>query len=310
MWEVSLFFPALQDLLSMHCHFDDYRDEQRFTEIHEEVLGLRHRGLEAALDMFPWKLNDQDAAGRTALYWAVVCGDYQATHTLIEAGADPNICDLDGYSPLHRACALYRRKSQTLKLVTALIHAGVDVNAVSNTYLETAFHFATVCSIPAVVTLLLDHGSNINAVNVYGVSPLNCAVRRPVSNSTRQILLDRGASTGYIRMKGITVLHDAAFTGNAETYRFLQRARISDINIERKAEDGQTALRFFWSRKVTSEELLLAYLELECSLYAKGWEGYMNYLEQQHPDIHDHVKHLRPKGYDIEKLGRRVEETS
>jgi hypothetical protein len=106
-------------------------------------------------------------------------------------------------------------------------------------------------------------------------------------------------------MKGITLLHDAAFTGNAETYRFLRRARISDIKIERKDEYGQTALGYFWSRKVISEVLLLAYLELECSLYAKGWEGYMNYLEQQHPDTHDQVKHVRPTGYDIE-VDRRV----
>ncbi len=200
---------------------------------------------------------------------------------------------------------MYRRKSQALKLVTTLLHAGANVNAASNTYLETAFHFSTIYCVPAVVALLLDHGSNINAVNVYGLSALNFAVRRRVSNCSRQVFLDRGANTGYIRMKGITLLHDAAFTGNAETYRFLRRARISDIKIERKDEYGQTALGYFWSRKVISEVLLLAYLELECSLYAKGWEGYMNYLEQQHPDTHDQVKHVRPTGYDIE-VDRRV----
>ena len=44
---------------------------------------------------------------------------------LVNAGADPNARDGDGFTPLHLAAA----QSQTPEIVTALVNAGADPNA-------------------------------------------------------------------------------------------------------------------------------------------------------------------------------------
>lgn len=45
-------------------------------------------------------LDIPDARGRTPLWWAAQCGASQLVETLLEAGADPTIADVDGKTPL------------------------------------------------------------------------------------------------------------------------------------------------------------------------------------------------------------------
>ncbi len=66
-------------------------------------------------------VNQRDAEGKTALYWAVAKDLDGPINQLLDAGADPNLADADGLTPLH-LCA--REGKQTV--VMRLLQGGAD----------------------------------------------------------------------------------------------------------------------------------------------------------------------------------------
>jgi ankyrin repeat protein len=60
--------------------------------------------LQQALDQ-PTDVNSRDDAGRTALLLAILHGQTKAVKVLLAHGANPNIADVDGVSPLSAATA-------------------------------------------------------------------------------------------------------------------------------------------------------------------------------------------------------------
>jgi ankyrin repeat protein/serine/threonine protein kinase len=70
------------------------------------------------------RVNDTDAYGRTALYYAARCGCERAVEALLDAGARVNDLDTNGWSPFHFAAA-----SGNQAVLRALVAAGAVVNA-------------------------------------------------------------------------------------------------------------------------------------------------------------------------------------
>jgi hypothetical protein len=62
------------------------------------------KGLQASLDQ-QVDINSRDEAGRTALLLATLHGQTKAVNMLLAHGADPNIADANGITPLHAAMA-------------------------------------------------------------------------------------------------------------------------------------------------------------------------------------------------------------
>ncbi|HUE70955.1 MAG TPA: ankyrin repeat domain-containing protein [Pirellulaceae bacterium] len=130
--------------------------------------------------------------GATPFLMASATADVPLMRLLVELGADPNIPNADGATPLMAAAGLGCRapteeagtEEEVLEAVTLAIKLGGDVNAADKNG-ETAMHGAAYKSLPKVVQLLADQGAKIdvwNRKNKYGWTPLLIAEGYRVGN--------------------------------------------------------------------------------------------------------------------------------
>jgi len=129
-------------------------------------------------------INQPDEAGATALLLATSRSDSETIRYLLQHGADPN----RGYSrninfgntPLHVAA-----EADNLPVVTLLVEHGVDVNS-RNGDNATALMPAVMLGHLEVVSYLLDHGADLNVVDKHGVTPLRWALVAASANRARR----------------------------------------------------------------------------------------------------------------------------
>jgi ankyrin repeat protein len=161
------------------------------------------------------------------LFRAVRTGDAQDVKALMQSGADANVRDDLGATPLMYAAALPEQDS-----VRALLDGGADVNAVTAAG-STALMWAT--NQPSTVRLLLDRGADVNAKTSSGGTALLTATRRANAESMK-ILLARGANPkagaadGSDLLKAAYVNFNAVFNGSRtepEVVRTLESAGVS-----------------------------------------------------------------------------------
>lgn len=113
-----------------------------------------------------------DKSGRTLLILAVIEGDLTLVETLLKCGASINYQDKSkGYSALHFAA-----QEQRHEIVKALIDAGSNLEA-RDSYGNTPLNRATFYSRGQgdTIKVLLDCGADPNNKNDYGVTPLSLA---------------------------------------------------------------------------------------------------------------------------------------
>uniref|UniRef100_A0A3P8T6P0 BRCA1 associated RING domain 1 n=1 Tax=Amphiprion percula TaxID=161767 RepID=A0A3P8T6P0_AMPPE len=108
--------------------------------------------------------------GETPLHLAAIKGDVEAVKELLEQGADPNLKDNAGWTPLqHEACNLGH-----LAVVEVLISRGALLNTPGYEN-DSPLHDAVRNGHPAIVKLLVQFGASQN-VNLYGKRPADYAV--------------------------------------------------------------------------------------------------------------------------------------
>jgi ankyrin repeat protein len=134
------------------------------------------------------------------LFNAVRAGDAGHVKALMKSGADANVRDDLGATPLMYAAALPAQDC-----IRALLAGGADVNA-ATIMGSTALMWAT--GQPATVRLLIDHGADINAKTKSGMTALLTATRRANTESMK-ILLARGANPKAVTPDGSDLLKAA-----------------------------------------------------------------------------------------------------
>ncbi|VDO05199.1 unnamed protein product [Rodentolepis nana] len=100
------------------------------------------------------------------LMYAIKNGHYGAMTILVDAGADVNACDRQGYCPIHVTV-----RNRFYKAVEYLLMAGADPNKCCK--LTTALHIAAGLRDLKLVQLLLIHGANASLVNSHGRRPID-----------------------------------------------------------------------------------------------------------------------------------------
>jgi ankyrin repeat protein len=133
-----------------------------------------------------------DEYGRTPLHNLIVPFegdiDLQEMKRLIDAGADPNAQDDNGWTPLHIAA-----QESSLDAVRLLLDAGANPNVRNSggqTPLSPAFHFS--CDI-RIMDALLDAGADPFAKNKNGVSIAEVAFRATADDPRKADFIKRTA---------------------------------------------------------------------------------------------------------------------
>ena len=120
---------------------------------------------------------------RTAAYYE----NPAVLQALLDAGADVEVKDDFGWTPLH-AATVYNSNPA---VITALLDAGANPK-VKNNDGTTPLHYAAGLGNPVIVQILLDAGAEVNARNDYGETPLTQAIRYD-GQSVVQLLQENGA---------------------------------------------------------------------------------------------------------------------
>ena len=157
--------------------------------------------------------------GNTALFYAAQLDNTDIVQMLLEEGADPDLQDENGWSPLHVA-AQYGYLSTTRALLngaadvnlpdnkgmtplmltlargdertyTILLANGADPNYQDNDG-NTALHHAVQANLVDAIPLLLKAGASLTVANNQGQTPLDVAEY----DSTAELLREAGATTG------------------------------------------------------------------------------------------------------------------
>src|SRR5712691_7664515 len=118
-------------------------------------------------------------------YSAIRENDLARLKSITASGADVNLRDARGSTPLMHAAAI-----GSLEAMQLLLKAGADVNA-KNGLDTTALIWGA--SDPAKVRLLVDAGAGVNARSKIGRTPLVIAAGSPGSIESVRLLLSKGA---------------------------------------------------------------------------------------------------------------------
>ena len=224
-------FLCLRELVPYDMPFAEYAAQENLPTW---VRGLLNVGTDpSALPGDDERVN----SGLTVLHAATRSNRVSTVEMILDMGGDVNSRDEDDMTPLHIAAA----SPDSLHLVELFLSRGCDVCAEDDRE-RTALHLACsrTDSIIAELELLIFHGSDINASDEDGWTPLHNAVENENLEATK-LLLKHGADVCAEDDHGRTALHLAC----SRTVPIIAELELlilhgSDINVG--DTDGRTPL--------------------------------------------------------------------
>ena len=264
-------------------------EDRRYTKLHKIVLHLFDGNLEEEIHANPADVNMQDLVGRTALSWATGRRDAAAVNLLLNSGADPNVQDSSGNPPLSCTTNLqdfpcfelllqaganiayknsegYNALHTTVsygddpEFITAVIRAGAELNG-QNMYGHTPLACAVLCSHATAAETLLEFGAQINDCDYEGDTALMQSTYCN-TNKITESLLRRGASHTLTNKNNNTILHHAARSGGLETLYILKAAGLQGLDTEAVNKQQKTALELAEEREDVPHEFVATFQEL------------------------------------------------
>ena len=222
-------------------------------------------------------LNARGYRGRTALHWLALNNNAALCRKLLEAGAQPDVCDDEGWSVL-RLAAIFNNSDACRELV-----AGKADTELVDEKGNTALHYAALTNRSKVCRVLVEGGANPRVVNKDGNTPLHLQVTPYNDCSLTKLFLKAGADVNARNAKGATALHCAAYVGNADICLVLL---MNGADASLRANDGRSALDI---AKEQGHELVRQLMEAE--------------MEETLPQAQDELtKHEDALWQDIEKV--------
>jgi ankyrin repeat protein len=177
------------------------------------------------------------------------------TPLLVDAGADVNDRDENGYAVLHYLCG---DSTVPLDIIQYVLDRGADPNVCSK-YGTSVFHMPFLRA--SLMRLLVQRGGNINIRNMYGETPLH--VHHPYDTSVRDLLCN-GANPNIRDYSGRTPL-DYASGQHYETMRLLFLVTKGEVKTQPLRRLVALYSAMIWKRSDVgglSSRILIAYLRM------------------------------------------------
>lgn len=134
--------------------------------------------LDTAMRRVWLRVSDPTSRRVPVLTAAASRGDSEIVTALLDKGADPNVLDADGFTPLMRAVAPWPSDRPALPTVRALLAHGARVN-IRTRYDMTALMYASAGGNLPAVRLLLEKGADRSVRNSDGNTALKLAHYHP-----------------------------------------------------------------------------------------------------------------------------------
>ena len=222
-------------------------DYENNTSLHAAVFGGCSKKIIKALIDHGAYVNCTNKLKRTGLMLSCWKGNVNTVNVLLEAGAYPNIADVDRNTCLQRlvihACSI--------EVLQTIIDHGALVNA-TNKKGCTALMMACQKGNADGIILLLKSRADLNIADADGHTCLQCLVLHGCSVGLLQTIIDHGTLVNATNKKGHTALMMASQQGNIDGITLLLKAG-ADSNIA--DVDGNTCLQCFIFHKCSTEVL-------------------------------------------------------
>ena len=182
-------------------------------------------------------------------YLAIRNNDLVRLKQLVQDGADVNLADRHGESPL-----MYAATVGSLQAMEFLIAHGADVNA-QNQFGSTALIWSATDL--AKVKLLVGHGANVSAATKRRRTALLIAAMSDGSADIVRFLLEKGADPKAMDFVKTTALRAATLGNDTETIRMLIDAGV-DVNAADLAGITPLMMAAGWNGNAPAVKMLLA----------------------------------------------------
>lgn len=254
-----------------------------FSTLHKIILGILHKDLETELATSTAAINAGDSKNMTPLCWATIRNDLQAVKTLLAFGANPNVADKWGRTPLYFA--------RSINVCKTLLHAGENVHLPRMTYGRSALHqglkitgrWYLESDTVDTIDILVNAGIDINVRDQDGETPLLSAVRLGHTFHTRRmlelganpnacnqssrhsaihfavlldhhdaipLLLQRGADYTALDASGMNIAHMAAWFAGTKTISVLAESNLINLDTSLRCKDGKTPADYLSERNI------------------------------------------------------------
>ena len=170
--------------------------------------------------------NRADEDGFTPLYWTAKNGHAGAADTLIECGALHDKADKSGCTPLHCAAQSGHRE-----VLSVLLKRGSNPGRACDKG-NTSLHVASKCGHQEIVEIIIAFGVDPNASNFEGESPLMVATRSGNTNVVRVFLDHKWATRQFVKFLRLhQALSIAARERHHDIYGLIsQKLDIADLH--------------------------------------------------------------------------------
>jgi len=227
---------TLASLIPLHR----YIEHSDFTPLHLAVMGVLHVDLAKTLQNPAYAVGT-DTKGLnelTPLHIATLRGDPHAAQIVVSAGANLESPTSKGSVPLFPA-ARYRHP----EVVRVLTRSGANPSATDFTGMQPIHGVALADqeSTPSVISVLLQHGVDLDSRDEEGYTALTFALGRGTVNTIR-FLLERSADPNTVPLDGVLPLFVAVLTsGHVKVELLLQYG--ADTTVVEK-ERGYNVLHY------------------------------------------------------------------